>query len=219
MALGFEQAGFDVLAAADVDPLHMATHERNFPLCEPICEDITRLTGADVLSAAREGWKRRDGLSELIGPVDCVFGGPSCQGFSVIGRRELNDPRNLLIAEFARLVGELRPRWFVLENVPGLVSPGYRTVLDSLYGSFRKAGYRVAKPWRLNARDFGVPQERKRIFIVGARKGPALPSLPVGQARVISVAEAIGDLHGLGRFRRLFDQDSVVLTEEQLAAV
>jgi DNA (cytosine-5)-methyltransferase 1 len=219
MALGFEQAGFDVLAAADVDPVHMSTHERNFPLCEPICEDITELTAADVLAAAREGWKRRYSGSDLMGRVDCVFGGPSCQGFSVIGRRELNDPRNLLISEFARLVGELRPRWFVLENVPGLISPGYQAVLDKLYHSFRKVGYKVADPWRLNARDFGVPQERKRIFIVGARKGQPLPRIPVAQETLISVADAPGNLRGLGRFRRLFDEDSIKLTERQLAAI
>jgi DNA (cytosine-5)-methyltransferase 1 len=218
MALGFEQAGFDVLAAADFDPVHMATHERNFPLCEPICEDVTELTAADVLAAAREGWKRRHPDSDLMG-VDCVFGGPSCQGFSVIGRRELNDPRNLLIAEFARLVGELRPRWFVLENVPGLISSGYQTVLDALYRSFREAGYKLAEPWRLNARDFGVPQERKRIFIVGARKGQPLPHVPVAQETLIPVADAIRDLHGLGRFRRLLDEDSIKLTERQLTAI
>ena len=219
MALGFEQAGFDVLAAVDVDPIHMATHERNFPLCEPLCEDVTGLAATAVLAAAREGWSRRNTSSSLVGPVDCVFGGPSCQGFSTIGRRELDDPRNLLVVEFARLVAELRPRWFVLENVPGLVSPGYRSVLDALYGSFRDAGYKVADPWRLNARDFGVPQERKRIFIVGARKGQKAPAIPGGRSIRVSVAAAIDDLNRIGRFRRLLSDDGLMLTDRQAVAM
>jgi len=90
MALGFEQAGFDVLAAVDLDPVHLAAHTRNFPLSEPVCEDISTIHGKDLLGAARKGWTRRRRDAKFAGPVECVFGGPSCQGFSVIGRR---DPR------------------------------------------------------------------------------------------------------------------------------
>lgn len=114
MGLGFEQAGFDVLAAVDLDPVHLAAHERNFPLCQPLCGDVSEISGSDLQAAAKAGWKSRESGTDFVGPVDCVFGGPSCQGFSVIGRRDPDDPRNALVTQFARVVLELRPRWFVL---------------------------------------------------------------------------------------------------------
>jgi DNA (cytosine-5)-methyltransferase 1 len=216
MALGFEAAGFDVLAAVDIDPVHLAAHERNFPLCDPVCADVSALDGAELLAAARRGWQRRHSGSDFAGPVDCVFGGPSCQGFSVIGRRDPDDSRNALVNEFARVVEVLRPRWFVLENVPGLITPGYSSVLESLYRSLGACEYQIAEPWLLNATGFGVPQERKRVFIVGARKGESLPVKPAHVGIAPTVEDAIGDLTFLGRFHRhLYDYDSLHLTKKQ----
>jgi DNA (cytosine-5)-methyltransferase 1 len=219
MALGFEQAGFDVLAAIDLDPVHLSTHERNFPLCEPVCADISEIDAAEVIDAARRGWARSYDGTRFSGRIDCIFGGPSCQGFSVIGTRQRDDPRNALVAEFARLVVEVRPRWFVMENVPGLASPGYRPVLDVFCETLRLGGYRVAAPWLLNARHHGVPQERKRVFVVGARKGLPLPSAPPERAEPPTVADAVGDLSALGRFRTLIERDRLVLDDEQLASI
>ena len=219
MALGFEQAGFDVLAAVDLDPVHLSAHERNFPLCEPVCADISGMGAAEVSDAARRGWARRNPGVRFPGRVDCIFGGPSCQGFSVIGTRQHDDSRNALVAEFARLVVEMRPRWFVMENVPGLVSPRYRPMLDAFCETLRAGGYKVADPWLLNARNHGVPQERKRVFVVGARKGLPLPSAPPDRAKPPTVAEAVGDLSGLGRFRNLVECDALVLDDEQLASI
>jgi DNA (cytosine-5)-methyltransferase 1 len=153
------------------------------------------------------------------GRVDCIFGGPSCQGFSVIGTRQHDDSRNGLVAEFARLVVEIRPRWFVMENVPGLISPRYRPVLDVFCETLRAAGYRVVDPWLLNARDHGVPQERKRVFVVGARKGLPLTGAPPARANPPTVAEAVGDLSALGRFGTLVERDALVLGDEQLASI
>lgn len=217
MALGFEQAGFDVLAAVDLDPVHLSAHERNFPLCEPICADISAIGGADVLDAARLGWARRHTSAGFAGKIDCVFGGPSCQGFSVIGPRRQDDPRNGLVAEFARLVVEVRPRWFVMENVPGLLSPAHRTVLNDFCEKLQAAGYLLADPWLLNARDYGVPQERKRVFVVGARQGSRLPSAPLAEPDQPTVLDAVGDLSALGRFRTLRQRDALILDEDQLA--
>ncbi len=219
MGLGFEQAGFDVLAAVDLDPVHLAVHERNFPMCESVCGDVSELQAESLLQAARRGWNKRKRGAEFVGPVDCVFGGPSCQGFSVIGRQDPKDPRNALVSEFARVVLALRPRWFVMENVPGLVSPNYSAVLDSFYKALEDGGYLVAKPWILNARDFGVPQERKRVFVVGARGEEALPSLPREVDLTVTVDEAIADLSGLGRFRRLYNQDELQMSEAQWASM
>jgi len=219
MALGFEKAGFDLLAAVELDPVHLAAHERNFPLCEPVCQDVARLTAEDVYRAAARGWQRRNQGGADFAGIDCVFGGPSCQGFSVIGSRDPGDHRNMLVHEFVRVVLEVRPRWLVLENVPGLVSPAYRAVLAKIYADLRSGGYRVSEPWVLNARDHGAPQERKRVFIVGARCDQRLPVEPQNVASRITVAEALDDFPVLGRFRRLFDQDRLSLSPEQLAAM
>src|SRR5207237_10616878 len=110
------------------------------------------------------------------------------------GTRLQDDSRNELVAEFARLVVEIRPRWFVMENVPGLISPRYRPVLDVFCETLRAAGYGVADPWLLNARNHGVPQERKRVFVVGARCGLPLPDAPPDRANAPPVAEPVGDL-------------------------
>jgi DNA (cytosine-5)-methyltransferase 1 len=134
----------------------------------------------------------------------------------VIGPRKLDDPRNALIAEFARVVGAVRPRWFVMENVPGLLSPAHRPVLEALYSAMRGHGYVVADPWVLNASDHGVPQERKRIFIVGARRDDDLPVQPAALARRVSVADALDDLPPLSRFRSLLGRDELHLSSEQL---
>ena len=219
MGLGFEQAGFDLLAAIDLDPLHLAAHEYNFPLCEPVCADVSAIGGDRILEAAQQGWSRRHPGMSFPGKIDCVFGGPSCQGFSVIGARKRDDPRNALVAQFARIVTELRPRWFVMENVPGLVSPGYRQVLDAFYRTLRAAGYQVAEPWKLNARHHGVPQERKRIFVVGADGDEQVPSAPQPRRDTPTVAEAIGDLAMLGRFRTLREQDALALNTDQRVAM
>lgn len=215
MALGFEKAGFDLLAAVELDPVHLAAHERNFPLCEPVCEDVARVSLRDIEHAAAAGLARR-GIREQVPEIDCVFGGPSCQGFSVIGRRDPADRRNALVHEFVRVVLELRPRWFVLENVPGLVSSAYRDVLARLYMELSGGGYRVDEPWILNARDYGVPQERKRVFVVGARADLPLPGRPAESSARVTVSDALDDLPQLARFRRLLVEDRLALDGERL---
>ena len=106
LTLGFASAGFDVVASVDNDPIHKTTHRVNFP------DTDFKLIDLSACSASAFG---------LAGPIDVVVGGPPCQGFSVGGLRKPDDPRNALLLSFARLVGELRPRYFVMENVPGLV--------------------------------------------------------------------------------------------------
>ena len=107
----------------------------------------------------------------------------------------------------------------MLENVPGLISTSYRSALKALYRDLRAAGYRVDEPWLLNASEHGVPQDRKRVFVVGARKGEALPTKPSSSASAISVGDALDDLSGLGRFRRLYNADRLDLTDRQAEAI
>lgn len=118
MSLGFEQAGFDVVLSVDVDGHHVAAHARNFPNAVTLCRSIVGLDAEAVYSAI--GGKRE---------IDLVFGGPPCQGFSHMGLRDVKDPRNTLVDEFARLVSELRPRAFLMENVAGMASGKTKAVL------------------------------------------------------------------------------------------
>jgi DNA (cytosine-5)-methyltransferase 1 len=158
MSLGFEQAGFNIAAAVDSDPIHAATYSVNFPGSVVIKGDVSRLSSAEIRSRA--------GLDN--GTIDVLFGGSPCQGFSTIGKREINDPRNELLCEFARMIRELRPLYFVAENVEGLLRGEARAVLDSFVLRVKRAGYSVVEPVAmLDAVNSGVPQRRRRVFIMG----------------------------------------------------
>lgn len=102
MSLGFEQAGFDVRAAVEIDPIHCAVHKFNFSECAVIPKSVVGLTAKEIREAA--GLENEE--------VDVVFGGPPCQGFSLIGHRSLDDPRNKLVLEFVRIVAELDAKAF-----------------------------------------------------------------------------------------------------------
>jgi DNA (cytosine-5)-methyltransferase 1 len=145
-----------------------------------------------------------------------VFGGPPCQGFSLIGKRNLHDDRNDLIFHFYRLVMELNPRYFVMENVPGMALGEHKMFLRQLVSKFESAGYHV-RMRILNAADFGVPQSRKRLFVLGTQEGMlplSFPSPPV--IRRVTVGDAIADLPDLEIFPELVSSDEVLLTDEQL---
>jgi DNA (cytosine-5)-methyltransferase 1 len=139
--------------------------------------------------------------------VDVVFGGAPCQGFSLIGKRALDDPRNQLAAEFARIVMELEANYFVFENVKGLTIGHHRSFLDELISLFRVGGYQVVKAYQvLNAVNYGVPQDRQRLFLLGARAGLPLPEYPRATSTV-TVAEALDDLPEVEDFPELLERD------------
>jgi len=205
MSLGFQAAGHEVVCAVDSDPKHAATYRANFPKTKVVCADIRELSGRCIKGSAGVAGEG----------VDVVFGGPPCQGFSLMGRRTTADPRNGLLLEFARLVLELRPRYFVLENVEGLMLGEMRTAADSFVAACEAGGYRITKPViALNASDFGVPQHRRRVFILGyaAREYP--PSYPVPDRTKggtcdsqPTVWDAIRDLAALSHYRNLLTSD------------
>lgn len=222
MSLGFEQAGFDVLAAVDNDPVHLAVHERNFPHTFALCDDIGTVTADAIHAAIGKGWSLAQRAGEWDGVVDCLFGGPSCQGFSDMGRQNPNDDRNNLVFAFARVVRDLKPRSFVIENVPGLLFPKVRAHLDRLLEELRLAGYRLAGelPVVLDASMHGVPQRRKRVFIVGVADGVELPRSPAATESP-TVAEALDDLPAIEGIDELLTSDRLHLTEalvEHMAA-
>lgn len=213
LSLGFEQAGFEVAAAVEIDPIHCAVHAYNFPGTVVIPRSVVGLTGDEIRVAAGIG-KRE---------IDCVFGGAPCQGFSLIGHRALEDPRNRLVSEFVRIVSELKARTFVFENVKGLTVGSHKSFLEELVRAFEDGGYEVGLPWKvLNAAHYGVPQFRERLIIVGARKGEEVPDYPQpitnsadGRNKIDGLPcgptakEAIGDLPDADRFKDLLSGDKV----------
>lgn len=213
LSLGFEQAGFDVACAVEFDPVHCAVHKYNFPDTAVICDSVANVDGSRI--------RRESGIGSR--KVSVVFGGSPCQGFSMIGKRSLDDPRNSLVLDFVRLVVELGADYFVLENVKGLSVGKHRKFLDELVGEFTDKGYEVLLPWKiLNASWFGVPQSRERLFIVGARKGLALPSYPAAVTSPAkgktpdatlpkgpTVADALFDLPDAENFSELLSGDQV----------
>lgn len=216
MSLGFEQAGFDVLAAVEIDPVHAAAHAYNFPLCTTIPRSVKELSGRDIRMLSAIGRRK----------VDVVFGGAPCQGFSLIGQRVLDDPRNSLVKDFARIVRELDASYFVFENVKGLTLGKHRRFLEELIAEFKRAGYAVQTPWKvLNASSYGVPQHRERLFLMGAKIGLPLPKYPheitalksknqVGQLPLAPTCkDALSDLPDAEKFRELLDNDAVRTSE------
>ncbi|NER00789.1 MAG: DNA cytosine methyltransferase [Cyanothece sp. SIO2G6] len=207
-----EQAGFDVLASVEIDPVHCAVHQFNFPYGTSICRDISSITGDEIRS-----------LSSLEGrKVDVVCGGLPCQGFSEIGKGEASDPRNLLGQHFARIVSELDADFFVIENVRGLKFQRNKQILDSIIESFQRYGYNIVDGLEmLNSSHFGVPQNRKRVFILGFKNGYSSPKYPHKffnvenyQKDTLSsdcpkVTDAIGDLPEIELYPELLKQDWV----------
>lgn len=216
MSLGFEQAGFDVVAAVEIDPIHCATHKFNFPNCTTVPKSVTEVTGEEIRQKAKFGNQR----------VDVVFGGAPCQGFSMIGQRALDDPRNSLVSDFVRIVHELEASYFVFENVKGLTLGKHRKFLEEVIEAFENGGeYRVVlKEQVLNAADYGVPQNRHRLFLMGARQGFDLPKYPerhthatrttnCGSPSGPTCEEALGDLPNAEQFTSLLNSDEVLTTK------
>lgn len=214
MSLGFEQSGFDVVAAVEIDPIHAAIHEFNFPNCAVLAQSVVGLTGKEIRRAAKIGNAQ----------VDVVFGGPPCQGFSMIGQRALDDPRNNLVNEFVRIVSELKANYFVFENVKGLTVGRHRKFLEEIIQAFSRVGYSVQMPWQvLNARHYGVPQDRQRLILMGARKGLEMPEYPpiltrsksetaklrLNQLTTPTVSDALEDLPDAEGFEELWSSDQI----------
>lgn len=202
-SLGIEQAGFEVAIAVEYDPVHAAVYSYNFPQTKVLCRDVTNLDVGEIRQA-------------VGGEIDLVFGGPPCQGFSSMGKRNPKDDRNYLVFAFCRLVKELQPRYFVIENVPGLSQGEHRRILQRLKHELKDAGYKIREPVQvLNAADFGVPQKRKRLFLLGWRyKQKALFYPQLEQKERVSVREAIADLPDLDNFPELLNIDEIELKIE-----
>jgi DNA (cytosine-5)-methyltransferase 1 len=212
LSLGFEQAGFDVIAAIDYDPVHALVHKFNFPDCEVLCRDIHNLKGEEIIDAAQRGSRRTRPGQTWRGSVDVVIGGPSCQGFSSGGVRATNDPRNMLFGEFVRLVKEIRPKAFCLENVPGLLESRFDNIRAEAFKSLRSAGYSLSgTDFWYNATDFGVPQSRKRVIVLGVLQGSAPDLLESEGPQSVTVRQALEGLPVIENYPELLSDDEVRL--------
>lgn len=184
---GFKLAGFKSLLAIEKDEWASETFRFNHPDVAVVNGDITQIFSLEGL---------------VQEPVDGVIGGPPCQGFSLSGTRDPKDPRNSLFMDFVRIVKMANPRFFVMENVTGILSMKTRTgdlVKDIIRLEFEKAGYKSCVHV-LNAANFGVPQSRQRVFFIGVRDEFPLDALAIrpliyrDETSYITLAEAIGDL-------------------------
>lgn len=159
LSLGASRAGFRVAAAIDNDPIAIGSHKRNFPHTKHFTADVSHISGNDLLELA----------SLRKGQLDGLVGGPPCQGFSHIGKRDPKDGRNNLFLDFFRLIGETQPGFFLAENVPG--------ILDDLYEPLRKRAlklvsdkYVVLDPIKVIASDYGAATTRTRVFFFGFKR-------------------------------------------------
>lgn len=165
-SLGFKNAGFQVIAAVEVDPGAAETYRLNHPEVLLFEKDIRKIPPRTLL--------RRAKLRK--GEVTVILGCPPCQGFSRV-RRGDPDKRNGLVRVFAEFVADIKPKFFVLENVPGLVHGKGRRVFNKALDLLSDCGYSIA--YRvLNAADHGVPQRRKRVVVIGSLEGPAFLPIP-----------------------------------------
>lgn len=155
-SLGAARAGMQVVSSVEIDPFANETHGRNFPSTKHLGDNIGTLSGGDLLS--------KSGLQ--LGELDGLIGGPPCQGFSSIGRRDPADARNSLFSHFTRLVAETQPRFFVAENVPGILQDRNKEILAAAL-ALLPAHYVLLPSTKVCAVTLGAPTTRTRVFFVG----------------------------------------------------
>ena len=181
LSLGFEMAGFRIVAGVDswIDALD--TFQRNHNGAKAVKADLFSKTPKDIVETIQED-------------IDVVVGGPPCQGFSIAGKRMIDDPRNLLYKSFVEFVNVSLPRAFVMENVPNIISMNNGAIKSQIIEDFNRIGYKVLVQV-LDSSEYGVPQKRRRAIFVGIRKDSNREfTFPKGDNSVITTAEAISDL-------------------------
>lgn len=180
MSLGFEQMGFDVVFANEYDSSIAESYKINHPHTDMLVADITKVDFEKT-------------FSRFLGEIDVIIGGPPCQGFSQKGQRKtIHDERNFLFKSFVRVVEKVRPKYFVMENVPNLLTAESGFFKNELVKLFNDMGYELNTNV-LNASDYGVPQNRRRAIIIG-KYADVAPSLPEPHESRVTIWDAISDL-------------------------
>ena len=181
LSLGFEKAGLEILLGIDSWQDAITTFSYNHKNSKGICADLSKLNPKEIESE----------LSEKS--VDVIIGGPPCQGFSVAGKRIVDDERNKLYKNFVRFVEYFKPKAFLMENVPNILSIGNGIIKDSIVKDFSNLGYKVVYKI-LTASDYGVPQNRRRTFFVGFMNGNSFDFPKATVKNKVTSKEAISDL-------------------------
>lgn len=199
LSYGFEMVDYDVLLGIDNDEAALNTFKLNHKNSEVLNCDITKVSF-------------NDHIKPLINEkeIDVVVGGPPCQGMSLSGPRKFEDPRNELYLSYIRLVDEIRPKAFVIENVIGIVSLFKGKIKDNIIAKFTEMGYEVQFK-TLVASDYGVPQKRKRVFFIGTQKPGFV--YPENKNNIVTTEMAISDLPTLET--ELGELESDYLTKPQ----
>jgi DNA (cytosine-5)-methyltransferase 1 len=184
MSLGFDQVGFNNIFSIDIEPKFCETYKTNFPKHNLIQKDISKLSNEEIKS--------------LIGSriIDVIIGGPPCQGFSMagnIGRKFIDDSRNQLFREFARIVEIVQPSYFVMENVARLFTHNKGETKKEIIELFKKMNYNVDCKV-VNTAHFGIPQVRNRVLFIGNRISKAIVFPTKTIDKPISIKEAIDKL-------------------------
>lgn len=180
LSLGFEQAGFHIALANEYDKEIAAAYQKNHQDTKMVVGDITSLNLDDTFGS-------------FAGKIDVIIGGPPCQGFSQKGQRKtIHDERNFLFKYYVKVVDLIRPRYFVMENVPNLLTAENGYFRKEIIELFNGMGYNL-NTGVLNAADYGVPQNRRRAVIIGKRDGEA-PALPQKNKQRVTIWDAISDL-------------------------
>ena len=181
MSLGFEMSGFKGLLAIDNWKDALKTYSYNRKGAQTLCADLSTLDPHKI----KEDYH--------INNVDVIIGGPPCQGFSVAGKRIIEDKRNELYKSFVGFVECFQPKAFVMENVPNILSIGGGMVKDSIVKNFEEIGYKVNVKI-LTASDYGVPQNRRRAIFVGFANGVDFEFPQPFKTEKVTSSEALGDL-------------------------
>ena len=203
LSKGFEMAGFEPKIAIDMWSDAVRTYNHNRDNKVAVCEDVHNWDDKFLEEINNDG--------DIVG----IIGGPPCQGYSTVGTRDVNDPRNHLYKEYCRIVEKIRPDFFVIENVKGLTTLSGGAFKDDIINRFSNLGYSV-KYKILNAADYGVPQNRQRVFFVGMKN--KVFKFPKPLEYKITTEEAIGDLPELkgGEKVESYNQNPTTVYEQQM---
>ena len=189
LSLGASRAGFNVVAAVERDPIARGTHAINFPNSIHIADEIGKNFYGEALLLK---------LGLKPGELHGLIGGPPCQGFSVIGKKSVEDERNIAFIHFFRLVTETKPLFYLVENVPGILSDNYTSLVETAL-ALVPDDYVVLPPFKARASSYGAPTSRERVFFVGYRSNAVLPLvtedfMPSVDIEQVTVGEALKGL-------------------------
>ena len=179
LSKGFEMAGFNTVLAIDFWEDAVETFNNNHKNKVAICDDVSKVSNEFL-----DDFTKKNKITGIVG-------GPPCQGYSTVGKRDINDDRNYLYLQYCRIVEKVKPEFFVLENVKGLLTLNNGKFKEDIIERFTKLGY-IVDYKILNSADYGVPQNRNRVFFVGIKNKKF--KFPKEKSKKVSTYEAISDL-------------------------